>query len=70
MLPVKIFFGILLCVVIWSAFSFLRNRKRIFSGRGGDRTTDSPAAGNPRMWMVILALLHAGAIPAIMIFES
>jgi hypothetical protein len=41
----------------------------LFSGKGGDRTTDSPAAGNLRMWMVILILLHIGVILALMIVE-
>ena len=69
MLPVKICFGILEIAVLLGALYFLRNRKQIFSGSGGDRSTDSPAAANLPMCMVILVLLHAGAILAIMIFE-
>lgn len=69
MLPVKVFFGLLLAAIVCGAYYFLRNRKELFSGRGSDPATDSPAAGNLRMWMVILILVHAGAILTIMIVE-
>ena len=69
MVGLKIFLGICLVVVISAAIYFIRNRKRVFGGRGGDATTDSPAAGNLRMWMVILVLIHAAAILFITILE-
>jgi NADH:ubiquinone oxidoreductase subunit 5 (subunit L)/multisubunit Na+/H+ antiporter MnhA subunit len=68
-LPLRIFFAFWLIAAIAVAFYFLRHRERLFSGKGGDRTTDSPAAGNLRMWMVILILLHIGVILALMIVE-
>ena len=68
-LPLRIFFGLCLIAVLAAAVYFLRHRETFFSGRGGDRTTDSPAAGNLRMWMVILVLIHAAVILTLMIFE-
>lgn len=69
MVGVRVFLGVCFIVVISAAFYFLRNRKQIFGGRGGDAGVDSPAAGNLRMWMVILVLLHAAAILLITMFE-
>lgn len=68
-LPLRIFFGMCLIAVLAAAVYALRHRERFFSGKGGDRTTDSPAAGNLRMWMVILVLIHAAVILTLMIFE-
>ncbi len=68
-LPLRIFFAFWLVLALGSAFYFLRNRERFFSGKGPDRTTDSPAAGNLRMWMIILILVHVAAILALMIIE-
>jgi cobalamin synthase len=65
----KVFFTICLVVVISAAIYFIRNRKRLFGGRTGDVGTDSPAAGNLRMWMVILILIHVAVILAITILE-
>jgi len=65
----KVFFAICLIVVISAAIYFVRNRKSIFGGRTGDRGSDSPAAGNLRMWMVILILIHVAAILFITILE-
>jgi len=69
MVGVQVFFGICFVVVASAAVYFIRNRKIIFAGRGGDATTDSPAAGNLRMWMVILILIHVAVILLITIFE-
>lgn len=68
-LPLRIFFAFWLVLALCAAFYFLRNRERLFSGKGPDRTTDSPAAGNLRMWMVILILLHVAVILTLMILE-
>lgn len=68
-LPLRIFFAICLVAVICAAIYFMRHRERFFGGKDGDRTTDSPAAGNLRMWMVILVLIHAAVILTLMIIE-
>ncbi len=65
----RIFFGLLLAVVIGAAVYFIRHRERIFSGRGADPGVDSPAAGNLRMWMVILVLLHAAVLLIVTMVE-
>ena len=65
----KIFLGLCLAVVIGAAIYFIRNRKTIFAGRSADIGADSRAAGNLRMWMVILILLHAAAILLFTILE-
>jgi len=65
----KIFLGLCLIVVSGAAVYFIRNRKRIFGGESDDVGSDSRAAGNLRMWMVILILLHAAAILFITILE-
>lgn len=67
--PLKIVFAMVLVVVLAAAFYILKNRKQLFSGRGPDRTTDSPAAGNLRMWMVILILIHVAVILLLTIIE-
>ena len=69
MAGVRIFLGICLVAVVSIAVYFVRNGKAIFGGRGGDMATDSPAAGNLRMWMVILVLFHVAAILLITIIE-
>ena len=69
MVGVKVFLGICFIVVVSAAIYFSRHRKTVFGGRGGDVGTDSPAAGNLRMWMVILVLLHAAAILLITVLE-
>lgn len=68
-LPLRIFFGVLLLGLVAIAIYFIQHRERFFSGRGGDRTTDSPAAGNLRMWMVVLVLIHLGILLILMMFE-
>ena len=68
-LPLRIFFSICFVAVLIAAFYFLRHREKLFSGRSSDRSTDSPAAGNLRMWMVVLILLHAAVILLLMIIE-
>jgi hypothetical protein len=69
MVGVRIFLGICFVAVASLAVYFVRNRKAIFGGRGGDAGTDSPAAGNLRMWMVILVLFHVAIILLITIIE-
>jgi hypothetical protein len=69
MVGVRVFFAIWLLVAICAALYFIRNRKHIFGGRGADVGVDSPAAGNLRMWMVILILLHVAVILLITMFE-
>jgi hypothetical protein len=69
MVGVKVFLGICFIVVLSAAIYFIRNRKTVFGGRTSDVGTDSPAAGNLRMWMVILVLIHAAAILFITILE-
>ena len=69
MMGVRAFLAVCFVVVTTAALYFIRNRKRIFGGRGGDATVDSPAAGNLRMWMVILILLHVAVILLITLFE-
>jgi hypothetical protein len=69
MAGVRVFLAVCFLVVTTAALYFIRNRKRIFGGRGGDITVDSPAAGNLRMWMVILILLHVAVILLITMFE-
>jgi hypothetical protein len=68
-LPLRIFFGLCLTVVLAADVYFLRHRERFFGHKGTDHTTDSAAAGNLRMWMVILVLIHATVILALMIIE-
>jgi len=68
-LPLRIFFSFWLVLALGVGFYLLRNRERLFSGTGGDRTTDSPAAGNLRMWMIILIFLHVAVILTLMIIE-
>jgi hypothetical protein len=69
MIGVKVFLGICFIVVVSAAIYFIRHRKSVFGGRSVDAATDSPAAGNLRMWMVILVLIHAAAILFITILE-
>lgn len=69
MLPVRIFFAVLLVAVVAIGLYVIHHRKKFFSPRDADRTTDSPAAGNLRMWMIVLVLIHAAILLALMIFE-
>ena len=69
MTGVRLFLGMCFVVVVSAAVYFIRNRKKIFGGDGGDAGVDSPAAGNLRMWMVILILVHAAVILLVTIFE-
>lgn len=54
MAGVTVFLGICFIAVASAAIYFIRNRKTVSGGRGGDMGTDSPAAGNLRMGMVFL----------------
>lgn len=65
MMPLRIMFALAFIALLFAAFAIFQRREKLFGGRGTDRTTDSPAAGNLRMWMVILILIHAAAILAL-----
>ena len=63
----RVFFGLLLFLLLCAGFYMLRNRKKFF-GHTAD-PTDSYASANLRMWLVILVWLHAVVITSLMIFE-
>jgi hypothetical protein len=63
----KVFFSILLLLVLAAGFYILRNRDKFFGHRGD--ATDSYASANLRMWLVILVWLHAVVITLLMIYE-
>jgi hypothetical protein len=63
----KVFFGVVLFLLIAAGIYMIRNRKKFF-GYTGD-ASDSYASSNLRMWMIILIWIHSVIITAIMIFE-
>ena len=63
----KVFFSVLLLVVLAAGFYILRNRKKFFGYRADE--SDTYASANLRMWLVILVWIHAAVITAIMIYE-
>lgn len=63
----KIFFGMLLLLLLAAGFYILRHRKQFFGHRAD--ANDSYASANLRMWLVILVWLHAVAITGLMIYE-
>jgi hypothetical protein len=63
----KVFFGVVLLLLIGAGIYMFRNRRKFF-GYTGD-SSDSYASANLRMWMVILIWIHSVIITAIMIFE-
>ena len=63
----RVFFGLLLFLVLCAGFYIFRHRKQFFGYHGGEG--DTYASANLRMWLVILVWIHAVVITAIMIFE-
>ena len=63
----RVFFSVVLVLLIAAAIYMFRNRKKFFSHTGAPG--DTYASANLRMWMVVLILIHAIALTAIMIFE-
>ncbi len=63
----KVFFSVLLLLVLAAGFYILRNRKKFFGCRADE--SDSYASANLRMWLVILVWIHAVVITALMIYE-
>ena len=63
----KIFFSVVLLLLLTSAICMFRNRKKFFCPTADPG--DTYASANLRMWMVILILIHAIIITTIMIFE-
>ena len=63
----RVFFSVLLILLLAAAVYLFRNRQRFFSHTGDPG--DTRASANLRMWMIILILIHAVVITTIMIFE-
>ncbi|MGZ5021713.1 MAG: hypothetical protein ACXWFY_04290 [Chthoniobacterales bacterium] len=63
----KVFFSLLLLLVLAAGLYILRNRKKFFGFRGD--ASDTYASANLRMWLVILVWIHAVVITALMIYE-
>ena len=63
----KVFFSILLVLVISAGIYIIRNRAAFFAHKG--KEGDTYASANLRMWLVILVWIHAVIITALMIFE-
>jgi hypothetical protein len=63
----KVFFGVLLLLLLTAGFYILRNRKKFFGYRASE--SDTYASANLRMWLVILVWIHAVVITALMIYE-
>ena len=63
----RVFFGILLLLVLSAGLYLFRHRKQFFDHRGEEG--DTYASANLRMWLVILIWIHAVAITTLLIFE-
>jgi hypothetical protein len=63
----RVFFSVVLALLLAAAFYMMRNRKKFFSHTGDPG--DTYASANLRLWMVVLILIHAIVVTAIMIFE-
>ncbi|MEY2530218.1 MAG: hypothetical protein QOI96_303 [Verrucomicrobiota bacterium] len=63
----KVFFGLVLVLLLAAGFYMLRNRKKFFSYKGDP--SDTYASANLRMAMVVLIWIHAVIVTIIMIFE-
>jgi hypothetical protein len=63
----KVFFSVLLLLVVSAGIYIIRNRAEFFGHKG--KEGDSYASANLRMWLVILVWIHAVIITALMIFE-
>lgn len=63
----KVFFSVVLLLLIGSAIYIVRNRNKFFGYT--DDPGDTRASANLRMWMIVLILIHAIIVTTIMIFE-
>jgi hypothetical protein len=63
----RVFFSVLLVLLLAAAGYIFRNRKTFFSHTGDPG--DTRASANLRMWMIILILMHAVVVTTVMIFE-
>ncbi len=63
----RVFFGVLLCLLLAAGVYIFRNRKQFFSYSGDPG--DSYASANLRMWLIVLVWIHAVAVTTLMIFE-
>ena len=63
----KVFFGVVLLLLIGAGLYMFRNRRMFFAYTGD--ASDSYASANLRMWMVILIWIHSVIITTVMIFE-
>jgi len=63
----RVFFSVLLVLVLAAGFYMFRHRQAFF-GHKGD-ASDTYASANLRMWLVILVWIHAVIITTLMIFE-
>jgi hypothetical protein len=63
----KVFFAVLLLLVILGGFYTFRIRERLFSHKGDP--SDTYASGNLRMWMALLVWIHAVIILIAMIYR-
>jgi len=66
-IELKIFFRLILLVVLGVGLYLFRIREKLF-GHKGD-TSDSYASSNLRMWMVLLVWFHAVVILIAMIYR-
>ncbi len=53
----RVFFALVLMLVLGAGFYVFRHRKQFFGYRGGEG--DTYASANLRMWLVILVWIHA-----------
>jgi hypothetical protein len=63
----RVFFSLLLVLVLAAGFYTFRNRQLFFGYKGAEG--DTYASSNLRMWLVILVWIHAVIITTLMIFE-
>ncbi len=63
----RVFFGLLLLLVLAAGFYIFRHRKQFFGYHGEEG--DSYASANLRMWLIVLVWIHAVVITTLMIFE-
>jgi len=63
----KVFFGVVLLLLLAAGTYMFRNRKKFFGYKGD--ASDSYASSNLRMVMVVLIWIHAVIVTIVMIFE-
>ncbi|MBA3881973.1 MAG: hypothetical protein H0X73_04465 [Chthoniobacterales bacterium] len=63
----RVFFSVLLVLILAVGFFVLQNRKKFFTHTGD--ASDSYASADLRRWRVILVWIHAVIITTLMIFE-